>query len=182
MFSASGEALGERSTRFGVALLLAFLLSGCGRGDGPNAATMMAQPTKIHLIPDIWHIKRVGHLRDGQQFIIDAQLSGQNGVVTDYLCTYIFDKDGNLTSHTIESLGVRSNDNAKFDAALQRQLDALGKYSVADVWVRPFVVRYNGIEFGLIPRQLDDGSWRVEFMPGNTLSFYPPWDDGGYDT
>jgi len=23
---------------------------------------------------------------------------------------------------------------------------------------------------------------RVEFMPGNTLSFYPPWEAGEYDT
>jgi hypothetical protein len=40
----------------------------------------------------------------------------------------------------------------------------------------------HGAAFGLIPRQTESGEWRVEFMPGNTLSFYPPWAAGEYDT
>jgi hypothetical protein len=28
----------------------------------------------------------------------------------------------------------------------------------------------------------EEGEWRVEFMPGNTLSFFAPWEAGEYDT
>lgn len=48
--------------------------------------------------------------------------------------------------------------------------------------IRLFTVRHQNADFGMIPRRIDDGSWRVEFMPGNTLSFFPPWEAGGYDT
>ncbi len=146
---------------------------------------MTSAPTKIHLIPDVWHIKRVGRLADGRLFVLDWQLAFSKGATEDYLCTYVFDTDGKLVSHLIESIGRRTSlgeDDAKAHAALARHLSKLGKYEVADIWVRPFSVGYDGLVFGLIPRQLDDGSWRVEFMPGNTLSFYPPWEEGGYDT
>jgi hypothetical protein len=58
----------------------------------------------------------------------------------------------------------------------------LGNPANADIWVRPFSVENSGAIFGLIPRQTEDGDWTVEFMPGNTLSFYAPWEAGEYDT
>jgi hypothetical protein len=64
---------------------------------------------------------------------------------------------------------------------MDRGLDALGDHSATDIWVRPFSVESNGTVFGLIPRRIEGGKWRVEFMPGNTLSFYAPWEAGEYD-
>jgi formate hydrogenlyase regulatory protein HycA len=127
----------------------------------------------------------VGRLADGRLFILDWQLGFNKAGTVDYLCTFVFDKDGKLSSQLIESLGPRTTlamDDAKYDAALADHLRKLGKHEIVDIWVRPFSVKHDGLVFGLIPRRLEDGSWRVEFMPGNTLSFYPPWDEGGYDT
>jgi hypothetical protein len=31
-------------------------------------------------------------------------------------------------------------------------------------------------------RFTEDAEWRVDFMPGNILSFYPPWEEGEYGT
>jgi hypothetical protein len=32
------------------------------------------------------------------------------------------------------------------------------------------------------PPEQDGEDWRLSFQPGDTLSFFPPWEKGGYDT
>jgi hypothetical protein len=147
---------------------------------------MEKPPTKIRLVPDEWHIHHVGRLPAGRLFWVDEQLYYRNRKTTDFVCTYVFDNDGQLTSHNIESLGVRggkgTEDDARIEAALDRHLAALGKRTAKDIWIRPFSLKSQGMVFGLVPRQLGNGTWRVEAMPGNTLSFFAPWDEGEYDT
>jgi hypothetical protein len=142
-----------------------------------------AEPDKIHLIPDGDRIVNVGRLSDGRLYFVDAQLDFDGRNTRDFVCTFIFDGDGHLTGETIELIGVRGAyaDDA-VNAAMHLQLAALGSRAVADIWVRPFSVESNGVLFGLVPRRTPRGEWRVTFMPGNTLEFYPPWDEGGYDT
>jgi hypothetical protein len=65
---------------------------------------------------------------------------------------------------------------------MRQHLAVLGDRMRTDVWVRPFSFESHDTVFGLIPRKTESGEWRVEFMPGNTLSFYPPWEAGEYDT
>jgi hypothetical protein len=141
-------------------------------------------PEKIRLIPDNWHILHVGHLADGRLFWVDGQLEFSGGKTKDFVCTFIFDQDGRLAENSIELIGVRgSYPDGNAAKAMARHLAALGQYTRSDIWVKPFRVESNGVEFGLIPRQTESGGeWRVEFMPGNTLSFYPPWEAGEYDT
>lgn len=146
---------------------------------------MEKPPTKIRLVPDKWHIHHVGRLPAGRLFWVDEQLHYRDQKTTDFVCTYVFDNDGRLISHNIESLGVRrkvTEDDARIEAALDRHLAALGKRTAKDIWIRPFSLKSQGMVFGLIPRQLGNGTWRVEAMPGNTLSFFAPWDEGEYDT
>jgi len=140
-------------------------------------------PQKIHLIPDGFHIHNVGRLSDGRLFLVDGQLEFENRVTRDFVCTFIFDADGHLTDQSIELVGVRgAYADGKVSEAVARHLAVLGDHVTADIWIRPFHVESHGTVFGFIPRALEGGGWRVEFMPGNTLSFYPPWDAGGYDT
>jgi hypothetical protein len=140
-------------------------------------------PEKIRLIPDMWDIRNVGRLNDGRLFWVDAQLDTIGGPTRDFVCTFLFDADGHLANHSIELIGTRgSYPDGGVSTALQRHLDALGKRTRTDIWVRPFSVESQGSVFGLIPRQTNAGDWRVEFMPGNTLSFFPPWEAGEYDT
>jgi hypothetical protein len=142
-----------------------------------------AAPEKIRLIPDEWHIRNVGRLDQGRSFFVDSQLDSFNNVTRDFVCSFIFDNDGQLVEHVIELIGTRSDyPEGSVHNAIQRHLSALGDRTRADVWVRPFAVSSNNAVFGLIPRKTGSGEWRVEFMPGNTLSFYPPWEAGNYDT
>jgi hypothetical protein len=142
-----------------------------------------APPEKIRLIPDNWHMRNVGRLSDERLFFVDGQLDYASGRTRDFICTFLFDPDGRLVSHSIELIGVRRlYPDEKVGEALKRHLDALGERTSTDIWVRPFSIESNGAVFGLIPRKTDAGEWRVQFMPGNTLSFYPPWEAGEYDT
>jgi hypothetical protein len=116
-------------------------------------------------------------------FFVDGQLESAGGRTKDFVCTFLFDQDGKLAAHSIELVGVRNAyPEGSVRDALNRHLTALGKRTVTDIWVRPFAVESHGTVFGLIPRDAGGGQWRVEFMPGNTLSFYPPWELGEYDT
>jgi hypothetical protein len=116
-------------------------------------------------------------------FWVDGQLDPSSGATKDFVCTFIFDQDGRLIEHSIELIGARGSYLAgSVERAMDQHLAALGDHSVTDIWVRPFSVQSNSAIFGLIPRQTGDGEWRVEFMPGNTLSFYAPWEVGEYDT
>jgi hypothetical protein len=143
-----------------------------------------AAPDKVRLIPDEWHIHNAGRLRDGRLFLVDSQFYWLGGNLTwDFACTFIFDSDGRLIEHKIEFVGERNAyPDSNLDAAISRHLDQLGERVITDIRVRPFSVESNTTTFGLIPRRIDYARWRVEFMPGNTLSFYPPWEEGGYDT
>ena len=140
-------------------------------------------PEKIKLIPDDWHMQHVGRLDDGRLFRVDGQLDPIGGATKDFVCTFIFNRDGRLTGHSIGLVGMRgSYPSGKVEEALKRHLASLRDQTFADIWARPFSVKNNGTVFKLIPRRTEDGEWRVEFMPGNTLSFYPPWEAGEYDT
>lgn len=169
-----------------IVALAASIVGGCDtEGASPETIDMPnLAPAKIRLIPDRWHIENVGRLPDGRLFWADGQLdSAGDGVTKDFVCAFIFNADGQLVEHSIELIGVRgAYPNGSVGRAMARRLEALGARTVADIWVRPFRVESNGTVFGLIPRQTEDGEWRVEFMPGNTLSFYPPWEAGEYDT
>ena len=142
-----------------------------------------AAPEKIRLIPDEWHILNVGRLSDGRLFWVDGQLDFAEGQTEDFVCTFVFDQDGALIENSIELIGTRGEyPNGSVGLAIERHVVALGEHTKADIWIRPFQVERDGVVFGLVPRRLPDGEWRGEFIPGNTLSFYAPWEQGEYDT
>jgi hypothetical protein len=142
-----------------------------------------APPEKVHLIPDDWRIRNVGRLGDGRLFLVDGQLDYISGKTRDFVCTFLFDPDGTLVDHWIELIGTRGSfPDGQVGAAEKRHIEALGARARTDVWVRPFRVESHGAVFGFIPRRMPTGEWRVDFMPGNTLEFYPPWELGQYDT
>ena len=152
---------------------------------------MSGKPDKIRLVLDDYHIEHAGKLADGRLFWVTQQLDPAQGITRDFVCTFIFDADGNLVDHTIDLLGFRgSYPNELTGETYEKHLATLGDYKVADIWVRLFEVPVHDVVIGLIPRSpegdepddVDEDDWRVEFMPGNTLSFFAPWEDGEYDT
>jgi hypothetical protein len=169
-------------------LIIALALLAVG-GCEPNTLSTEEQvvedgePTKIRLIPDAWRIRDVGRLSDGRLFWVDGQLLPSAGATKDFVCTFIFDQEGRLVDKSIELIGDRgAYPHASINDAISRHLSALGDRTTTDIWVRPFSIEDHGTVFGLIPRHVGGNEWRVEFMPGNTLSFYPPWKAGEYDT
>ena len=160
----------------------------------------MSKPEKIRLVPDEWHIDGVGIRPDGNLIFSDSQLSYDGGTpakVRDFFCTFVFDPDGNLIEHKIDLVGTRGEySEDHMNEICDQHVELLRGFKEAPIWVRPFRVEAYGEMFGLVPvspeelKEFDDDDdyepseddWRVEFMLGNTLSFYPPWDEGGYDT
>lgn len=166
-----------------LAVLGAWPFAACGPRISESVTMPSGPPQKIRLIPDQWHIRYVGRLGDGRLFFVTPQLASDGRVTTDFVCSFFFDSDGAIVAHSIELIGKRGDyADGAIAAALERQLAVLGHRTETDIWVRPFAVDHQGIEFGLIPRDAGGGDWRVEFMPGNTLSFYAPWELGEYDS
>lgn len=146
-----------------------------------------AKPKKIRLVTDEYHLQNLGKLGDGTFFLVSSQLYYDHAVkhTTDYLCRFDFDADGNLIENKIIKLGVRGEfnheDGVKEHLKLMPEKDS---YGPADVSIKPFSIEFDGLNFGFIPRVPEDKEdvWAVEFMPGNTMAFFEPWDRGDYDT
>jgi len=117
---------------------------------------------------------------------VDGQLiggGGRGGATRDYVCTYLFDADGDLVEHRIDGLGPRDNGTAKRGKQKQAEhLVALGKFQKTDIWIKPFTVQHDGAEFGLVVREITAGEWVVDAVPGWTIMFTAPWALGEYDT
>lgn len=161
------------------------------------------RPEKIHLIPDEHLLVRLGRAEDGRLVYQETQVHFDGRVSHDFVVTYVFDADGALVEDHIDAVGVRGERPADaLRAACMQHEERFGHYQVTEIWVRPFSIERHGLRFGFVARHLldeegltederlqlieslDDGDdgWRVEAMPGNTLQFYPPWEEGGYDT
>ena len=63
------------------------------------------------------------------------------------------------------------------EKTLEDAIAKLPNHQPGDIKVRPFSVKLNGLQFGLIPS--GDGKC-IEYLPYG-LAFFPPW-DGTYDT
>jgi len=153
-------------------------------------------PEKIHLIPDDYHLERVGRLPDGRLIYQETQVSYDGKTSLDFAVTYVFDQDGNLVEDLVTLVGARDKiTKADWQRAELEHEQRFGEIEMTDIWVRPFSLERHGLVFGLVPVAMEtveedgvkyepepDDLWRVEAMPGNTLSFYAPWEDGEYDT
>lgn len=145
------------------------------------------KPGKIRLITDDYHLEGLGKRLDGTYFLVSSQLKYDHhaNATTDYICKFCFNSDGDLIEQKIVKLGIRGEfeheDGVKMFAKLT---PAEGTYEDADIRIKPFSVSFEGVEFGFITRTPEDEEdvWAVEFMPGNTMAFFEPWESGEYDT
>lgn len=147
---------------------------------------------KIRLIPDDYHLPDVGKLENGAMYWIDIQLSSEGRNTRDFVATYIFDLNGYLIWNEIEDLGLRSDiDIRDPETVIAEHKAKIGKGQTTDIWVHPFSVEEHGLTFGLMVRKREDDESNnsqedeepmVDALPGFTLLFYPPWEEGHYDT
>lgn len=140
------------------------------------------KPELIAIDHDDYHAQHVGVTADGLQFFLTTPFEPGG---CEYIALFKFDKKGNLVDSDIEALGLRSSfseEEAKIKYTLK--LSKLGKINYQRIEVKPFSVKFNGIDIGLIAREPEDEDdvWVVELLPGNYMAFFEPWDSGEYDT
>ena len=142
---------------------------------------------KLRLIPDRYHLADVGPLENGNNYWIDVQLNSEGRDTRDFVATYVFDTVGELIQHKITDLGLCSDPNAlPANAMVKQERERIGAKERRGIWGRPFAIQTFGLVFGLVVRDPQQGEIEgyqaVDAMPGWTLMFYPPWEDGLYNT
>ncbi len=146
-----------------------------------------SKPEIIAIDHDDYHAEHIGRTKEGLQFFLTTPfvpaIGGKDGC--EYIALFKFDKDGILTEHCIDSLGPRGSyeQDVRKQKYLSR-LSSLGEIEFCRIEVKPFSIKYNGVDFGLITREPEDEEdiWAVELLPGNYMAFFEPWDSGEYDT
>jgi hypothetical protein len=144
-------------------------------------------PKTVSLDHDDYAAADVGRTKDGRQFFLTTPFLPSLGKDPgrEFLALYLFDKQGNLRSATIDDWGPRAG--MDLTARLARRdalLASLGKVKYQRIKVAPFRVEMFGVEFGFIPQPPEepDEDWCVIVEPGDYMCFWPPWTSGDYDT
>ena len=146
-----------------------------------------ARPEKIAIDHDDYHAQHIGKTKDGLQFFLtnpfEPALNDSKGC--EYIALFKFDPDGNLVDSIIDSLGPRGSfPEADAKEKYYTRLNEIGEVEYCRIEIKPFSVKYNGIDIGLIVREPEDEEdiWAIELLPGNYMAFFEPWDSGEYDT
>lgn len=145
------------------------------------------RPELIAINHDDYHAEHIGRTKDNIQFLLttpfEPKLPTSEGC--EYLALFKFDLEGNLIDSELEVFGPRDTyDENKRKTQYLELLKGLGKVEYQRIEVKPFSIKYNGIDIGLIVREPEDEDdiWAVELLPGNYMAFFEPWDSGEYDT
>jgi len=145
------------------------------------------KPKKISINHDDCHAQHIGRTSEGLQFFLtnpfEPALNDAEGC--EYIALFKFDSEGNLVDSLIDSLGPRgSYSEADAKEKYTSRLHGLGEVEYCRIEVKPFSVKHNGIDIGLIVLEPEDEDdiWAVELLPGNYMAFFEPWDSGEYDT
>jgi len=146
-----------------------------------------ARPEALRICSDDYYLNKFGKTKDGMLVWIGSQLSHDHNVgkTTDYVFKFSFDCDGNLVSSDIRTVGLRTTTNHKVGIELMTEMiDSTSTLSPADAMIKVFTVVHEDVTFGLIPiaPESQDEEWCIQFMPGDTMAFYPPFNSGAYDT
>jgi hypothetical protein len=144
-------------------------------------------PRRVALDHDDYAAEYVGRTADGRQFFLTNPFVPAYGdrPGREFLALYLFDENGKLLEARIEDLGTRAELDEERARLLEKELLAsLGEVSFGRIWVVPFQIERFGVEFGFIahpPDEIND-DWYVTVEPGDYMAFYPPWNEGWYDT
>jgi len=152
-----------------------------------NSESVGGRPVSVLMATDDYHLKHFGRTEDGMVLWIGSQLNydSKNQDTTDYTFKFVFDSSGELVSSLIETIGKRNSAKSEvFEEDMSALIDENPIFEPVSEMIKPFKVVHEGIEFGLIVREPETAEdvWAVEFMPGNTMAFFEPFDSGFYDT
>jgi hypothetical protein len=138
---------------------------------------------RVRLIRDWYHLKHIGQTQDG----LFCWICGQLNAGRDFVATYIFDSEGVLVEYDIIDLGRRgAPDELSARRVIKEQKVRFGFRKTSDFWIYPFAIEAHDTVFGLVERVPEPGEQQefqlIDALPGWTLMFYPPWEEGRYDT
>ncbi len=158
-----------------------------GVGDVSFEIDRAEGPKEVRLCSDDYHLNTFGVTKDDCVVWTGYQLSYDHptGETTDFVFKFLFDLAGKLTSSEVQTLGIRGSYDRELSRKIMSSLSRADTVvKTADVMIQTFSILHDGCEFGLIanPPENEDDVWRVTFMPGNTIAFFSPFDDGLYDT
>ena len=142
-------------------------------------------PIKLRLIPDRFHLRHVGHLKDGRGIWLDTQITFDGAEIRDFVCAYVFDPDGELVEWDIVALGGRTDQQPSARKTIRDLKRRFGWTRSGAFDICLFTVDAHGETFGLElrdPDDTDEDEQSIDVLPGYTLNFYPPWDEGAYDS
>lgn len=145
------------------------------------------RPELIVIDHDDYQAKHIGKTKSGLQFFLTTPFepATSNSTGCEYIALFKFDDKGNLVDSIIDSLGPRDlcSDESR-EEKYSCRLNSLGDVNYGRIIIKPFSVKYNGVDVGLIVQEPEDEEdiWAVEMQPGNYMAFFEPWDSGEYDT
>ncbi|NYZ66065.1 hypothetical protein H0A36_08570 [Endozoicomonas sp. SM1973] len=145
------------------------------------------RPTKVAINHDNYHAEHIGRTTDELQFFLTTPFepATNDSDGCEYIALFKFDLNGNLVDSYIDCLGPRgSYDDEERTKKYVALLSSLGEVDYCRIEVKPFSVKYNSVNIGLIVREpeYEEDVWAVELLPGNYMAFFEPWDSGEYDT
>lgn len=152
-----------------------------------EARVNVNRPRLVAINHDDYHAEHIGRTKDGAQFFLTAPFEPErkSSKGCEYVAFFIFDLEGNLVYSEIEAFGPRNTfDQEKRKSKYSTLFEGLGEVEYQRIEIKPFSVKHNNTEVGLIVREPEgeEGIWAVELLPGNYMAFFEPWDSGEYDT
>jgi hypothetical protein len=169
-------------------------------GGAPPPGGWYGPPDRLRIPRDEHRFTNVGRRADGVQFMAyvgsaypehyrhdDNWMSVQRWQAV----AHYFDGEGHHLRTDVRLGGVATDDRARDNAfghlsAIYEELVGFGEPEFGDIWVKLFSVEIDGIRYRLwYERREDDGDGGYESVYFNhvlSVSFWPPWESGGYDT
>ncbi|MEM7744487.1 MAG: hypothetical protein AAF409_12335 [Pseudomonadota bacterium] len=147
-------------------------------------------PNQIRLVSDEYHLEGFRKVGPERWLWVSGQGDHDATRYRYFACSIWFDAAGTVVDHDIEHYATEPTGTTARDVTLSREVfgrhyQGLAGGEMSDLWIDLFAIPAYDTVFELRPRFVTStraDHWRVEFMPGNTLSFYPPWQEGLYDT
>jgi hypothetical protein len=159
----------------------------------------MTDPEKVLIPHDDFAFETVGRFADGRQFMafVSGAYPGEHRLVPKnwldvkrwIVVIHIFDADGNHLTTEAHLIGF-----AREEPHLHTKIDTmfvalLSDYKIipsmyCDIWIKPFHTVVDDIYYEFVYEREEDGDEIYEQMAlwPNDVVFYPPWNDGYYDT
>jgi len=148
-------------------------------------------PERFTIVPDDYHVPFAGTAEDGRRFFLSEELFSYPAVDvpgSGYVGLFLWKPDGTFDEVRVDEVARAGGlppaqaVPAGADEVVAARLAELGDYVVEPIEVAPFTEVVDGVTFGWVVEQGDEGEYQIRIEPGDFIAYYAPWDGLGYDT